>query len=77
MAAGPVVKFTVRPDGRIITHEPTLTLQYDKWAEEMQTLSIPGENPPRYAVKRVTKFGGARGHKFEVYSTTEYNKSLA
>ncbi|GKU15136.1 unnamed protein product, partial [Fusarium langsethiae] len=70
MAAGPVVKFTVRPDGRIITHEPTLTLQYDKWAEEMQTLSIPGENPPRYAVKRVTKFGGARGHKFEVYSTT-------
>ncbi|WXC58386.1 hypothetical protein SNK03_004284 [Fusarium graminearum] len=77
MGADPTVKFTVRPDGRIVTHEPTLTLQYDKWAEEMQTLRVPGEHLPRYAIKRVTKFGGARGHKFEVYSTTDRVQKVA
>ncbi|KAG8670887.1 hypothetical protein FPOAC2_04193 [Fusarium poae] len=77
MTIDPLVKFAVRPDGRIITHEPTLTLQYDKWADEMQTLSIPGEHLPRYAIKRVTKFGGARGHKFEVYSTTDKVQRIA
>ncbi|KAL6918539.1 hypothetical protein ACHAPO_008459 [Fusarium lateritium] len=77
MTADPIVKFAVRPDGRIITHEPTLTLQYDKWTEEMQTLSVPGEQIPRYAIKRLTKFGGARGHKFEVYSTTDKVQRIA
>ncbi|KAM0492511.1 hypothetical protein ACHAP8_009866 [Fusarium lateritium] len=77
MTADPIVKFAVRPDGRIITHEPTLTLQYDKWTEEMQTISVPGEQIPRYAIKRLTKFGGARGHKFEVYSTTDKVQRIA
>ncbi|CEI60033.1 hypothetical protein FVEN_g8171 [Fusarium venenatum] len=77
MGADSLVKFAVRPDGRIITHEPTLTLQYDKWAEEMQTLSVPGEHLPRYAIKRLTKCGGARGHKFEVYSTTDKVQRIA
>ncbi|KAL4724610.1 hypothetical protein ACLX1H_008052 [Fusarium chlamydosporum] len=69
MISDAVEKFTVRPDGRIVSQEPILTLQYDTRNEERRTLSLAGEQFPCYVVKRRSKLGGVWGHKFRVYFT--------
>lgn len=69
MRSYPDEKFIVRPDGRIISQEPILILQYDPTNEEQRTLRVVGEQHPLYVVNRRAKLGGVWGHKFEVYST--------
>jgi hypothetical protein len=69
MKSNPDEKFIVRLDGRIISQEPILMLQYYSTSEEQRTLRVAGEQHPLYVVNRRAKLGGIWGHKFEVCST--------
>ncbi|CAG7556369.1 unnamed protein product [Fusarium equiseti] len=69
MKSDPDEKFIVRPDGRIISQEPILMLQYYSTSEEQRTLRVAGEQHPLYVVNRRAKLGGIWGHTFEVCST--------
>ncbi|RGP64217.1 hypothetical protein FSPOR_8036 [Fusarium sporotrichioides] len=70
------VPATTTLDSQLPPPEHALKLEYCVHAEHERTLTVVGEQLPRYVIKRIAKLGGAWGDVCQIYSPADGGREV-